>query len=45
MTGSPHAPMPDYLRLFAMFGIVVINVQFIGFSALHGFADPVGDTP
>jgi len=35
--------MPDYLRLFALFGIVV-NVQYIAFSALHGFADPVGET-
>ena len=32
--------MPDYLRLVALFGIVVVNVQFIGFSALHGFASP-----
>ena len=36
--------MPDYLRLFALFGIVVVNVQYIAFSALHGFADPVGET-
>ena len=45
MTGSPpRALMPDYLRLFALFGIVVVNVQYIGFPALHGFADPAGDT-
>ena len=44
MTGSPRALMPDYLRLFALFGIVVVNVQYIAFSALHGFADPVGET-
>jgi len=42
---SPRALMPDYLRLFALFGIVVVNVQYIAFSALHGFADPVGETP
>jgi hypothetical protein len=30
--------MPDYLRLFSLFGIVV-NVQYIAFSALHGVTD------
>lgn len=44
MTGWPRALMPDYLRLFALFGIVVVNVQYIAFSALHGFADPVAET-
>lgn len=44
MTESSRALMPDYLRLVALFGIVVVNVQFIGFSALHGLTDPVGDT-
>jgi uncharacterized protein len=44
MSGSPRALMPDYLRLFALFGIVVVNVQFIGFSALGSFADPGGET-
>lgn len=44
MTASPRALMPDHLRLFALFGIAVVNVQFIAFSALHGFADPVGET-
>lgn len=44
MTGSPRALMPDYLRLFALFGIVVVNVQYIAFSALHGFADPLAET-
>ena len=38
MTGSPRALMPDYLRLIALFGIVVVNVQFIAFSALHGLS-------
>lgn len=41
----PRALMPDYLRLIALFGIVVVNVQFIGFSVLHGFSDPVAQTP
>ncbi len=36
--------MPDYLRLFALFGIAVVNVQFIAFSALGSIADPGGDT-
>lgn len=39
-----RALMPDYLRLFALFGIVVVNVQFIGFSALQSFADPLGES-
>jgi len=36
--------MPDYLRLIALFGIVVVNMQFIAFSSLSGFAEPVGQT-
>jgi uncharacterized protein len=36
--------MPDYLRLVALFGIVVVNVQYIAFSALGSFADPSGET-
>ncbi|MBW8635566.1 hypothetical protein K1W69_00080 [Hoeflea sp. WL0058] len=44
MTGSPHALMPNYLRLFALFGIVVVNVQYIAFSALYSFADQGGET-
>jgi uncharacterized protein len=44
MNGSPRALMPDYLRLVALFGIVVVNVQFIAFSALGSFADPGGET-
>lgn len=32
MTESNRALMPDYLRLFALFGIVVVNVQSIAFS-------------
>ena len=48
MTGQcgqpPRALMPDYLRLIALFGIVVVNVQFIGFSVLRGFTDPVAQS-
>lgn len=44
MTGSPRALMPDYLRLVALFGIVVVNVQYIAFSALGRMVDPVGVT-
>ena len=44
MTAAPRALMPDYLRLFALFGIVVVNVQYIAFSAVHGLADPVAGT-
>jgi uncharacterized protein len=44
MTQTARALMPDYLRLFALFGIVIVNVQYIAFSSLHGFADPVGET-
>ena len=32
MNNSTRALMPDYLRLFALFGIVVVNVQSIAFS-------------
>lgn len=44
MTGSPRALMPDYLRLVALFGIVVVNVQYIAFSALGSFADAGADS-
>lgn len=33
---SQRALMPDYLRLIALFGIVVVNVQGIAFSTLEG---------
>ncbi|MEM9716842.1 MAG: DUF418 domain-containing protein [Pseudomonadota bacterium] len=38
--------MPDYLRLFALFGIVVVNVQFFAFSidAASGGAATNGQT-
>ena len=39
-----RALMPDYLRLFALFGIVIVNVQFIAFSALGSFFKPAGET-
>ncbi|MDZ7600723.1 MAG: DUF418 domain-containing protein [Hoeflea sp.] len=44
MTGSARALMPDYLRLIALFGIVMVNVQFIAFSAMGGLAEPAGET-
>ena len=43
MTPTDRALMPDYLRLIAVFGIVVVNVQFIAFSALPSLTDPVWD--
>lgn len=43
-TVQTRALMPDYLRLIALFGIVIVNVQFIAFSALHGFIEPAGET-
>lgn len=45
MTESRRALMPDDLRLVALFGIVVVNVHYIAFSSLHGFADPGSATP
>jgi uncharacterized protein len=39
MTATPRALMPDYLRLIALFGIVVVNVQFMAFSAVGGFPE------
>ncbi len=38
-----RALMPDYLRLIALFGIVVVNVQYIAFSSLNGFTPPAGE--
>ena len=40
---EPRSPMPHYLRFFALFGIVV-NVQYIAFSALHGVTDAMAET-
>lgn len=45
MTGSARALMPDYLRFFALFGIVVVNVQYIAFASPGGFTDLDGDAP
>ncbi len=42
MTQRERALLPDYLRLIALFGIVVVNVQFIAFSSLQGFDETVG---
>ncbi len=44
MTKTSRALMPDYLRLFALFGIVVVNVQYMGYSAFSGFPQAVGAT-
>ena len=33
-----RALMPDYLRLFALFGIVVVNVQAMAYPVVEGFA-------
>lgn len=37
---TARALMPDTLRLFALFGIVVVNVQFIAFPATGSFTAP-----
>lgn len=44
MISSDRALMPDYLRLVALFGIVIVNVQFIAFSTVQGFVAPAGET-
>ena len=44
MTSNTRALMPDTLRLVALFGIVVVNVQFIAFSALQDFTVPAGES-
>lgn len=36
----PRAFMPDYLRLIALFGIVVVNVSAMAFPVLEGFPGP-----
>ncbi|MCK0095962.1 DUF418 domain-containing protein [Yoonia sp. F2084L] len=35
-----RALLPDYLRLIALFGIVVVNVQYIAFSVFESIATP-----
>lgn len=44
MDRPARALMPDYLRLVALFGIVVVNVQFIAYSLLSNPAQPVQGT-
>ncbi|MCK0166081.1 DUF418 domain-containing protein [Jannaschia sp. S6380] len=44
MTGAARALMPDYLRLVALFGIVVVNIQYIAFSALSDLTEVAKDT-
>ncbi|MDP7149633.1 MAG: DUF418 domain-containing protein [Paracoccaceae bacterium] len=44
MTISSRALMPDYLRLFALFGIVVVNVLAIAFSFEKSLFEPAGET-
>jgi len=44
MSDANRAWMPDYLRLFALFGIVIVNVQFMAFSMLTSFPDVFGET-
>lgn len=41
---SQRALMPDHLRLVALFGIVVVNVQYIAFSVFDPVLVPPGDT-
>lgn len=43
-TQQNRALLPDYLRLIALFGIVIVNVQYIAFSALVGIADQVAQS-
>jgi len=38
---TDRALMPDYLRLFALFGIVVVNVLAMGFPIMDAFDSPV----
>ncbi|MEM1286547.1 MAG: DUF418 domain-containing protein [Pseudomonadota bacterium] len=41
---ADRALMPDYLRLMALFGIVVVNVQFMAFPSPNGFASATVQT-
>ncbi len=40
-----RAYMPDYLRLFALFGIVVVNIQAIAYPLTDGFFGATRSTP
>ena len=42
---AERALMPDYLRLLALFGIVVMNVQFIAFPTDGGFMQATQQMP
>ena len=42
---ADRALMPDYLRLLALFGIVVVNVQYIAFPSDGGFLAATSQTP
>lgn len=42
---AERALMPDYLRLVALFGIVVVNVQFMAFPIEQGFPGAARQTP
>ncbi len=42
---ADRALMPDYLRLLALFGIVVVNVQFIAFPSDGGFFSASSQMP
>lgn len=39
-----RALLPDYLRLIALLGIVVVNVQSIAFSVLAGITDALAQS-
>lgn len=42
---AERALMPDYLRLFALFGIVVVNVQFMAYPIEEGFGGATHQGP
>jgi len=42
---AERALMPDYLRLFALFGIVVVNVQFMAYPIEEGFVGATQQGP
>lgn len=42
---TDRALMPDYLRLFALFGIVVVNVQFMAYPIEEGFVGATRQGP
>lgn len=42
---TDRALMPDYLRLLALFGIVVVNVQYMAFPMSEGFAGASRQAP